>query len=207
MRCKRNQKVNRKPWSRWNRERSSKLSFPTYRIWTPVRSSNCFLNCKEGICRFILWVRCHGQCVRNGLTNRCQHLFQMHLQASMRSRSRRLRKQTVKCFQSWRQSSKVHWKLHLERGHHWMRFLRSWCMTQASTSTWLRMPKVNALPQKRPLEDDAGKPNPGPQKPYKRIKPGEKPVPQMPEELAGLNKRTEAGKPMCWHFNMSEGCK
>ena len=70
----------------------------------------------------------------------------------------------------------------------------------------IAMPKVNALPQKRPLEDDAGKPNPGPQKPYKRIKPGEKPVPQMPEELAGLNKRTEAGKPMCWHFNMSEGC-
>ena len=68
------------------------------------------------------------------------------------------------------------------------------------------MPKLNSPPQKTPLETDAGKPNPGPRKPFKRNKPGEKPVPQMPEELAGLNKRTEAGKPMCWHFNMAKGC-
>ena len=70
----------------------------------------------------------------------------------------------------------------------------------------IAMPKLNSAPLKRPLENDAGKPNPGPRKPFKRIKPGEKPVPQMPEELAGLNKRTEAGKPLCWHFNMAKGC-
>ena len=70
----------------------------------------------------------------------------------------------------------------------------------------IAMPKLNSAPLKRPLENDAGKPNPGPRKPFKRIKPGEKPVPQMPEELAGLNKRTEAGKPLCWHFDMAKGC-
>ena len=70
----------------------------------------------------------------------------------------------------------------------------------------IAMPKLTSAPPKRPLENDAGKPNPGPRKPSKRIKPGEKPAPQMPEELAGLNKRTEAGKPLCWHFNMGKGC-
>ena len=68
----------------------------------------------------------------------------------------------------------------------------------------IAMPKLTSKPLKRPL--DAGKPNPGPRKPSKRIKPGEKPAPQMPEELAGLHKRTEAGKPLCWHFNMGKGC-
>ena len=70
----------------------------------------------------------------------------------------------------------------------------------------IAMPKLFSPPQKRPLESEVGKTNPGPRKPFKRNKPGEKPVPQMPEELAGLNKRTEAGKPMCWHFNMAKGC-
>lgn len=70
----------------------------------------------------------------------------------------------------------------------------------------IAMPKLSVQPQKRPLESDGGKPTPGPKKPAKRIRPGEKPVPQLPDELSGLNRKTEAGKPLCWHFNMSKGC-
>lgn len=31
-------------------------------------------------------------------------------------------------------------------------------------------------------------------------------APQLPEELKGLKTKTSAGKPLCWHYNMSKGC-
>ena len=46
----------------------------------------------------------------------------------------------------------------------------------------IAMPKLSVPPQKRPLENDTA------------------------DELTGLNRRTEAGKPLCWHFSMSKGC-
>ena len=71
----------------------------------------------------------------------------------------------------------------------------------------IAVPKLAVQPAtKRPLDLDPGKASPGPKKPFKRPRPADKPVPQLPEELAGLARKTEAGKPMCWHFNMSKGC-
>ena len=71
----------------------------------------------------------------------------------------------------------------------------------------IAMPKVAAQqPPKRPLEPEPNRPNPVPKKPFKRPRPADKPVPQLQDELTGLARKTEAGKPMCWHFNMSKGC-
>ena len=71
----------------------------------------------------------------------------------------------------------------------------------------IAMPIVAAQqPPKRPLEPEPNRPNPGPKKPFKRPRPTDKPAPQLPDELTGLARKTEAGKPMCWHFNMSKGC-
>ena len=68
----------------------------------------------------------------------------------------------------------------------------------------IAMPKLSVQPQKRPLESDGGKPTPGPKKPAKRIRPGEKPFPQLPDELSGLNRKTEAGKPFVLAFQHVE---
>ena len=67
----------------------------------------------------------------------------------------------------------------------------------------IAVPKLN-VPKKR-LESDAGKSHSGPKKPPKRIRPRDKPVPQMPDELTGLNRRTEAKEPLCLHFNTTIG--
>lgn len=40
-------------------------------------------------------------------------------------------------------------------------------------------------------------------KPFKRPRHADKPAPQSPDRLTGLTSETDAGKPMCWHFNMS----
>ena len=71
----------------------------------------------------------------------------------------------------------------------------------------IAMPKV-ATPQapKRSLEPEHNNASPVLKRPPKRTKPADKPAPQLPEELAGLTRKTEAGKPMCWHFNMAKGC-
>ena len=71
----------------------------------------------------------------------------------------------------------------------------------------IAMPKVTAQqPPKRPLEAEPSRPSPVPRKPFKRPRSTDKPAPQLPDELAGLARKTESGKPMCWHFNMSKGC-
>ena len=71
----------------------------------------------------------------------------------------------------------------------------------------IAMPKVAAQqPPKRTLEPEPNRPSPVPKKPFKRPRPADKPAPQLPDELTGLARKTEAGKPMCWHFNMSKGC-
>ena len=67
----------------------------------------------------------------------------------------------------------------------------------------IAMPKVAAQqPSKRPFEQEPSRPNPGPKKQFKRPRPADKPVPQLPHELAGLARKTAAGEP----FNMSKGC-
>eukprot|EP00435_Cladocopium_sp_Y103_P021975 s4259_g5.t1 len=71
----------------------------------------------------------------------------------------------------------------------------------------IAMPKVsnvNPAP-KRPVEGAPdGKPG-GPKKP-KQNGSATKPVPQLPEALVGLHRKTSAGKPLCWHYNLSKGC-
>ena len=71
----------------------------------------------------------------------------------------------------------------------------------------IAMPKVAVQqPPKRLLEPEPNRPSPVPKKPFKRPRPADKPAPQLPDDLTGLARKTEAGKPMCWHFNMSKGC-
>ena len=71
----------------------------------------------------------------------------------------------------------------------------------------IAMPKVaTQQPSKRTLESEPNKTSSVLKRPFKRLRPTDKPASQLPEELAGLTRRTEAGKPMCWHFNMAKGC-
>lgn len=61
----------------------------------------------------------------------------------------------------------------------------------------IAMPKLNVPP---PLGSDAGKPHPGPKKPPKRIRPRDKPVPQMPDESTSLGRRTEDKEAVVFAF-------
>eukprot|EP00435_Cladocopium_sp_Y103_P059935 s673_g21.t1 len=67
----------------------------------------------------------------------------------------------------------------------------------------IAMPKVSHVnpSPKRPAEGGSeGKPG-GPKKP-KQNGSGT----QLPEALTGLHRKTAAGKPLCWHYNLSKGC-
>eukprot|EP00435_Cladocopium_sp_Y103_P017759 s3929_g4.t1 len=58
---------------------------------------------------------------------------------------------------------------------------------------------------KRPLENAADVKQGSPKKPRPANRPS-KTLPQLPDELQGMHRKTAAGKPMCWHYNLAKGC-
>ena len=69
----------------------------------------------------------------------------------------------------------------------------------------IAMPKSQQTHQPKRSYEQANDKN-QPKKPAKQQKTSEKPIPKLPDELTGLTRKTAAGKPMCWHFNLSKGC-